>query len=142
MVVQSDPTVFYCGRGHLPGTQGQGTGGTEPTLNPIVYIPAPKEPDPPFIPPIPPQQPNLKCLIISVGENAPPPPPGFTYKNGFYRECFPCDGGQNTKGYGPPANPSPGDPGCIYTDINVCKVNCDNPLQRIPGPGGLSSYLV
>lgn len=135
MVVQSDPTVFYCGRGHLPGTQGQGTGGTEPTLNPIVYVPKPKEPDPPFIPPIPPQQPSLKCVIVSVGENAPPPPPGFTYKNGFYRECFPCDGGQNTKGYGPPNNPSPGDPGCIYTDINVCKVNCDNPLQRIPGPG-------
>ena len=50
----SFPTVFPCGRGSIPGTQGQGTGGTEPPTTPVVLIPEPPlPPDPPFVPQTP-----------------------------------------------------------------------------------------
>ena len=137
----NDPTQFPCGVGPIAGSQGGG--GSEPPVTGGVLVPKPSRiPIPPFQPSIPPDRPNIKCVLIFDLENAPPPKKGFKYKNNVYRECFPCDGGQNTRGYGPAANPSPGDAGCVYVDINTCEVQCDNPLQRLPGdivpppPGG------
>jgi len=56
-----DPTIFPCGRGFFPGTQGPGGGGQEPTTTTVIIVPSnPKPPDPPFTPaiPKPPQNPG------------------------------------------------------------------------------------
>ena len=47
-----DPTVFPCGRGNLPGTQGPGPQGNEPTVTaPVLVAVPPLPPNPPIIPP-------------------------------------------------------------------------------------------
>ena len=62
-------TVYPCGRGNLPGTQGQGSGGSEPPITPVILIPdPPNDPDPPFDPPwIPP-------TVVSTPTPRPPVP--------------------------------------------------------------------
>lgn len=78
MVNQGDPTVYPCGRGFLPGTQGQGGGGSEPTTTPVILVAnPPKDPRPPFIPsqpkPIPTPIPPAPGFPGPFGP-APPPP--------------------------------------------------------------------
>ena len=139
----SDPTVFPCGRGFLPGTQGPGVQGNEPTVTPVVLTPVPPDdPIPPFDPSSPPPATAVKCVEISPGQGAPPADPGFVYVNPPYRQCMPCDGGQNTivdpntgLRIGPENNPDPGSEGCVYVSIDECKPNCLNPQERIPVPG-------
>src|SRR5210317_365708 len=79
MVVTGDPTVYPCGRGFLPGTQGPGGGGSEPPLSPVIVTPSPPDPpDPPFIPsqpkPIPTPTGPGPGFPAPAGP-APPPPP-------------------------------------------------------------------
>ena len=120
--------------------------GGEPIIVPNLNPPAPPTlvPDPPLkptqIPPfIPPTGDPIKfaCLQVSPGENPPPPPPGFRYKNGFFQQCFPCDGAINTLGFGPAKNPGPNNPECVFTSKPECEPNCPNPLIPIepPDPG-------
>tara|TARA_R100001460_G_scaffold12725_3_gene29068 strand:+ start:30530 stop:33268 length:2739 start_codon:yes stop_codon:yes gene_type:complete len=120
--------------------------GGEPIIVPNLNPPTPPTivPDPPVkptqIPPfIPPTGDPIKfaCLQVSPGENPPPPPPGFRYKNGFFQQCFPCDGALNTLGFGPAKNPGPNNPECVFTSKPECEPNCPNPLIPIepPDPG-------
>lgn len=125
-------TVFPCGRGFFPGTQGQGTGGSEPTLTPVIIVPKPIDPPSgPYIPIIPPEEPKWKCVEMSEG---PPniPKAGFTLVNPPYRECRPCDGALTGKDYGPATNPKPNDSGCVHPDKVTCDATCLNPQERIP----------
>ena len=64
MPVSNDPTVFPCGRGNFPGTQGPGAGGQEPTVTPSILVPKPPDPpNPPFIPPFVPDQPDDPVIV-------------------------------------------------------------------------------
>ena len=117
--------------------------GGEPIIVPNLNPPAPPTivPDPPQrptkIPPfIPPTGDPIKfaCLKVSPGENAPPPPPGFRYKNGFFQKCYPCDGALNTTPVGPAKHPGPNNPECVYTSLPACTPNCPNPLIPIEDP--------
>ena len=144
MPVSNDPTVFPCGRGNFPGTQGPGGGGQEPTVTPPIIVPKPSQiPVPPFLPPTsPPPPPAVKCVEISPGQGAPDPDPGFRFTNLPYRQCMPCDGLKNTitdprtgLRIGDENNPSPGDRGCVFVSIDDCKPNCLNPQERIREPG-------
>ena len=64
MPVSNDPTVFPCGRGNFPGTQGPGAGGQEPTVTPSILVPKPSDPpNPPFIPPFVPDQPDDPVIV-------------------------------------------------------------------------------
>jgi hypothetical protein len=130
MVVTGNPTVFPCGRGFLPGTQGPGGGGSEPPITPIVLVPKPKDPDPPFIPVIPPQDPKWKCVEMSDGPLGRPKP-GFKFVNPPYRECRPCNGAPSGKPYGPATNPAPGDVGCVHPNAAACNIACPNPEEPI-----------
>ncbi len=138
-----NPFIFPCGRGVIPGTQGPGGGGQEPTITPPVLVPRPpRNPDPPFTPVIPPQLPAVKCVEVSPGQGAPQADPGFRFVNPPYRQCMPCDGARNNitdprtgRIIGPANNPSPGDEGCIYVSIQECRPNCLNPQERIRQPG-------
>ena len=55
--------AFPCGRGVYPGTQGPGSGGSEPPITPVILLPVPSDPpdtpfDPPWIPPREPREPT------------------------------------------------------------------------------------
>jgi hypothetical protein len=134
----SDPTVYPCGRGNLPGTQGQGSGGNQKPTH-VVFVPKPRDPVPPFIPITPPEDPKWKCVEMSDG---PPniPKPGFRLVNPPYRECRPCNGAASGKPYGPATNPAPGDVGCVHPDKATCDVVCPNPEEpktpKQPTTGG------
>jgi hypothetical protein len=134
MVVQRNPTVFRCGRGVLPGTQGPGGGGNGGVLTPIVVTPRPSDPKPPFLPVPPPSNPKVKCVEMSDGPLGWPPQ-GFFPLNPPYRECRPCDGALTGKNYGPAKNPSPNDPGCVFASVAQCTPLCVNPLGKITEGG-------
>ena len=74
MVVTSDPTVYPCGRGVIPGSQGQGSGGSEPPIFVILVPNAPDPPDPPFIPSQPKPGPRFPTGPAIPVPQAPPPP--------------------------------------------------------------------
>lgn len=89
------PTVFPCGRGVLPGSQGPGAGGSEPTTTPVILIADPPDPpDPPIIPP----------NIPSPGGGGDPPVPDQP------RPPRPGDGTPSTPTGGPafPTGPATG----------------------------------
>ena len=137
-------TVYPCGRGNLPGTQGQGSGGSEPPITPVILIPdPPNDPDPPFDPPwIPP--------VISVpGPTTPGPgnpggftpgvgtPAGPTGPTGPTGPAGPTTTGPTTGG---PAGPTTGSAGgpttggqyfkCKETVINVCPGSENVPVNQ------------
>jgi hypothetical protein len=131
MVRTGNPTVFPCGRGFLPGTQGPGGGGSEPTIP--VLIPQAPPIDPPFIPSGPAEVTKWKCVEMSDG---PPnrPKPGFRFVNPPWRECRPCNGQPTGLGYGPALNPKKGELGCIHPNKVKCEKACPNPEVREGGP--------
>ena len=58
-----------CGRGVYPGTQGPGTGGSQPPITPVLLSPVPPNPsDPPFDPP------GVEPPLVSVPTPRPPVP--------------------------------------------------------------------
>ena len=75
MPFSNDPTVFPCGRGNFPGTQGPGSGGQEPTVTPSILVPSPPDPpEPPYIPPsipVPPDDPVIPPVRFPTREPDP-----------------------------------------------------------------------
>jgi len=126
MVVTGNPTVFPCGRGFLPGTQGPGGGGSEPPITPVILTPVPNPPDPPFIPSQPKPGPRFPTGPATPVPQAPPPitgpptggPTGGPTTGGPARPTtgIPAVPGPTTGGPArpitgvPPAPPLPGGP--------------------------------
>ena len=98
MVVTNDPTVFPCGDGFVPGSQGPGGGGSEPPVNPGVFTPKPTIT---IIPPFRPSKPKPNITIQ---------PPPFSGPGG--PTAVPPTGGPSTGGpaRGPTAVPPTGGP--------------------------------
>jgi len=121
---------FGCGE-FVPGGEPINIPSVDPPT-PTTVVPKPtrfNEQIPPFIPPTG-DPPKFACKKMSLAF-APPPPPGFRYKNGFFQECLPCDNALNTRPFGLPKNPGPNDPDCIFASREECdNLPCPNPFIR------------
>mgnify|MGYP003112117685 CR=1 FL=1 len=154
-MTQERRTLFPCGRGRLPGSQGPGAAGSAEPITPVVIIPKPPDPpvDPPFIPqdptggggggsrppfPAGPSAPPgdtkptfFKCEIIEE-QRCPPPFENIIARQ--RKECRPC-----IRVFLDPSGNQIIDPDCIKQTKVQCQQTCISPPPKAcpeeTGPG-------